>query len=125
MKPVLIIDDDPGVREFLQCLLIRGGYDVATLSDGESAAALCAQVQFYAVITDLYMPQTDGIETVKAVRQVAPALPIIGITGNQGWSDPCARAMRALGASALLSKPFDSQHLLDTLAGFADAPKSA
>jgi len=124
MKPILIIDDDADMREYLRCLLIRGGYDVATLPDGENAAALCAQVQFYAVITDLYMPQTDGIETVRAVRQVAPALPIIGITGKHGWSDPCARAMRALGASALLSKPFESQHLLDTLAGFAEAPKS-
>src|SRR5262245_30472481 len=116
MKSVLIIDDDPSIREYLRCLLIRGGYDVTTLPDGENAAALCAQVRFYAVITDLYMPQTDGIETVMAVRRVAPALPIIGITGKHGWSDPCARAMQALGASALLSKPFDSQYLLDTLA---------
>jgi CheY-like chemotaxis protein len=119
VKTVLVIDDDPTIRGYLGNLLERGGYGVVMLPDGEHAAGLCERGQFYAVITDLYMPNSDGIETVKAVRRAAPTLPIIGITGTpRHWSDPCARAMRALGASVLLSKPIDPRHLLDTLARF-------
>jgi len=124
MKPVLIIDDDPLIREYLRFMLARGGYDVVTLPHGENAADLCAQVQFHAVVTDLFMPNSDGIETVKAVRRVAPALPIIVVTGKAGdWFDSCARAMRAFGASVLLRKPFKSRQLLDALASFDAASR--
>jgi DNA-binding NtrC family response regulator len=66
------------------------------------------------VITDLYMPKTDGIETLQRIRNVAPKLPVIGLS-ELGCDDPCAKAMLLLGAFEVLSKPVDLRLLLAVL----------
>jgi CheY-like chemotaxis protein len=71
-----------------------------------------------AVLTALYMPECDGIETIATLRSMWPALPIIGMTVNAGVAeDPCSRAMRLFGAVAVIEKPIDREALLALLDG--------
>jgi CheY-like chemotaxis protein len=112
VQNVLVIDDDEDYLEYLVVLLTRGGYSAHALRHGRKLAETLRAQPFHAVITDLYMPDVDGIEVLLTIRQLAPALPVIGITGS---SDPSNRAMVALGANAVLSKPVDAADLLAAL----------
>lgn len=115
MAHILVIDDDAGFREYLSVLLERAGHTVRTLSSGVEAARDVAAGGFDAVLTDLYMPGADGIETIRALRAVAPGVPVICITGKVRLSsEPCRRIMQVLGAT-LLEKPIGRTELLGTL----------
>jgi len=62
MAKILVVDDDPGMREMLQSLLMEEGYDVTSIGDPVVALDLCREKPFDVVITDLKMPKIDGIE---------------------------------------------------------------
>jgi DNA-binding NtrC family response regulator len=116
MPSVLVIDDNEGCRAYLNALLSRSGYDVHELPDGRSIAAFLAATPVDAIITDLFMPGADGLETIRSVRQVAPRMPIIGITGAAWRMDDCyIRAMTILGAVAVLLKPLEGDAVLSAL----------
>ena len=115
MPNLLVIDDDEDYREYLTILLSRRGHRVRGLSTGKSLREAIAAERFDAVITDLYMPSVDGIEVVRAVKQVVPGLPVIGITGSGGGRDACSRAMVMLGAAVVLTKPIDPTALFEAL----------
>jgi len=105
---ILVIDDDKDFRHYLVTLLERAGYEVLTLQDGGRAKFTLTAERVDAVVTDLYMPNADGIEIVNLVRQSALAVPVIGISGSGlGTRDPCVEAMKVLGAKAVLMKPLD------------------
>jgi len=113
---VLVIDDDEQFRYYLVTLLERAGYDVFSLQDGSRAQALLVAEAVDAIVTDLYMPHTDGIEIVGIVKRHAPAVPVIGISGGGlRPEDPCLKAMKALGATVVLTKPLDMATFLRTL----------
>jgi len=115
MANILAIDDDEDFREYLTVMLERAGHTVRTLTNGASAAQVVAAGGIDAVLTDLYMPGADGIETIRALRAVVPNLPVICISGGS-WesSDPCLKIMQVLGA-VLLEKPLRRDELLNTL----------
>ena len=116
MATVLVIDDDRSFRDYLEILLRRAGYDVRSLGRAAEAVALVTGGGIDAVITDLYMPEVDGIETVRAIKRVAPDLPVICISGGYpDASDPCLNIVRVLGADAVLPKPMRPRDLLDRL----------
>src|SRR5882762_5784516 len=116
MPNILVIDDDPSFREYLTALLSRAGYEVRCLTSGAAVRDVVQAGGFDAVVTDLYMPNVDGIETLRSVKQVAPSMPVIGLSAGF-WSpfDPCHRAMTLLGAEAVLSKPLDGTAFLAVL----------
>ena len=116
MPRVLVIDDDQHFRHYLVALLERAGYEVLSLQDGQRASAVLETSTIDAIVTDLYMPNADGIEIVGMVRQRAPSVPVIGVSGGPLRArDPCIAAMKLLGAKTVLAKPLDAAAFLAVL----------
>jgi DNA-binding NtrC family response regulator len=116
MPSVLVIEDDEGCRAYLTTLLRRAGYRVHELPNGSGVGALLSTAPVDAVITDLVMPEVDGLETIRSVKRLAPALPVIGVTGAAFGPDDCyIRAMTVLGAAAVLLKPLEGEAVLSAL----------
>ena len=107
---VLVIDDDPGVLEALALLLAMEGFDVVEAESGAVAVAAARTDAFDIAITDLRMPGMSGTETLVALRQIHPSLPVIIASGflAEGVVAECLR----LGALACIRKPFDLEDLL-------------
>jgi len=111
---VLLVEDDPNVRAVVLRELVGRGYDVTEASDGESALerARRAVSPFDAVITDLAMPNMDGLALARHLGKSHPALPVLFISGH-----PDDQAMRDILESGrpLLQKPFTGEELIRRL----------
>jgi CheY-like chemotaxis protein len=114
MPKVLLLDDDDLFRHYLTALLERAGCEVKPLHNGVGVERAMAIEVFDAVVTDLYMPHSDGLETLRQVKRLSPSLPVIGITSGIP-DDPCARAMTVMGAEIVLTKPLDEGAFLTAL----------
>ena len=106
---VLVIDDDPGIRDFLQTLAMRQGYGVHTAVDGETALANLDRVRPDIITLDAVLPGMDGLETLRLIRKSQPEVPVIMLSGH-GQARTIVEAMR-LGASDFLRKPFEPEEL--------------
>ena len=104
MGKVLVVDDEQGMREFLTMLLEKQGHRVITAAEGEQALQLVAEQTPDLVISDLRMPNVDGIGLLAGIRKQYPELPVILVTAYAS-SDSTIQAMR-LGADDYISKPF-------------------
>ncbi len=80
---VLYIDDDEGLCRLAQRALSRRGFDVTTASRGSEGLALAASTRFDLVAVDHYMPEMDGLETLKRLRTLPTAPPVIYVTGSE------------------------------------------
>ena len=109
---ILIADDDPIVRSFLEALLTDAGYEVITASDGEKALAGVREHKPDLVILDLVMPYRDGFEVCRAIRSTPEvrSVPVIILSMKDRESD----ALKAfdLGADEFIRKPFNPLELL-------------
>ena len=113
MARILIVDDNDDIRSMLELILRREGFDVASARDGEQALALFAERAADIVITDLFMPERDGIETIVALRDRYPEAKIIAMSGWQSQRGPDYLAVaREIGAVGTLRKPFEPRELL-------------
>ena len=110
---ILVVDDDAGVREVLQSMLEAAGYSVAVAVNGREALAAMREGSFDCIITDLVMPEQEGIETIKMIRRDYPDLGIIAMSGAFGGD--YLRIASYLGAHATLSKPVQLPTLLATV----------
>ena len=108
-KPILIVDDEPIVRESLSDWLVSHGYDVATAEDGKQALEMIKTQDFGVVVMDLRLPGTDGIKVLKAAQKFKPELKGIIITAYPSVSSS-TRAIRT-GAYDYLIKPFAPEEL--------------
>ena len=79
---VLIVDDDPGVRNFLQMLLEVEGYEVFSAMDGNDALAVQREHPAAVVVMDIFMPHAEGIETIVKLREEFPQAGIIVMSGG-------------------------------------------
>jgi CheY-like chemotaxis protein len=114
---VVIIDDDPMVRETIQNILESVDYSVLTAKNGDEGLTLCEEHAPDVVITDIMMPEKDGIETISHLKLTNPDLSILAISGGGlGMRVPVLEIADNLGADRVLSKPFNNQVLLDTVA---------
>ena len=113
LSRVLVVDDDPGIRETMNDILTLEGFDVTVAPDGASAIALCRKVGFDVALLDIRMPGMDGVETLKALKAIAPDLRAVMITGFEA-GDLARRAMDA-GAEAVFHKPLDVASFLPLL----------
>ncbi|MBW2637262.1 MAG: sigma-54-dependent Fis family transcriptional regulator [Deltaproteobacteria bacterium] len=109
MVKILVVDDDQGMREFLEIMLTREGYDVSSAGDGNDALKLCKKNRFDLVITDLKMPKVDGIDVLKAIKENSPETMVILITAYAS-GDTAIAAMNE-GAYDYLEKNFDIEDL--------------
>lgn len=113
MPCVLVIDDDVAVRDMLRAMLKSAGYAVACASDGREGLKLLDTVQPQLVITDLVMPEQEGLETIRAMRERNPDLPIIAISGGLPGQDVDFLPVAGhLGANFTLKKPLLRGELL-------------
>jgi PAS domain S-box-containing protein len=109
-RTILVIDDDAAVSSLLQRILSGAGYRVLVASDGKKGMDVLERQPVDLVITDLVMPEQEGLETVTRLRVQRPTLPVIAISGAFGGSFLKAAGM--LGATATLAKPIAADALL-------------
>jgi DNA-binding NtrC family response regulator len=124
MTKILVIDDDAIVRTTLEHLLRDAGYEVASAEDGLRGMAMFRGEQPDLVITDIIMPEQEGIQTIAEMRKAKPDAKIIAISGSGRIANADFLKMaRSLGAMEVIAKPFDPDVLLaiveDCLAGRA------
>ncbi len=106
---VLVIDDDPGVRDYLEALVSRQGYQVFAVADGEKALEMLDETQPDLVTLDVVLPGMDGLELLRRLKQRLPEVPVVMLSGH-GHARTIVEAMR-LGASDFLRKPFEVEEL--------------
>lgn len=106
---VLVIDDDPGVREYMEALVSRQGYQVFAAADGEEALAKVADVQPDLITLDVVLPGIDGLATLGELKKKLPEVPVVMLSGH-GQARNIVEAMK-LGASDFLRKPFEVEEL--------------
>jgi CheY-like chemotaxis protein len=115
---ILLIDDDLLVRISVRAVLEGAGHSVTDADNGRSGLAAFGASRFDAVITDIIMPDMEGIETIRALRALDRQVPVLAMSGGgRGGSTDVLRAARALGADHVLHKPFEDDELLAALAG--------
>jgi hypothetical protein len=107
---ILVADDEDGVRGFLRTVLEQAGYEMAEAADGKEALKLVLNQRIDLVITDLVMPEREGIETIRELRRSNPELPIVAISG--AFHGGFLGVAEQLGADASLMKPLDPGALL-------------
>jgi CheY-like chemotaxis protein len=109
-KKILIVDDDWAVRELLKESLEFGGHSAVTVENGSQAYEQFRLNSFDMVFMDINMPKMDGIETVKAIRERHPDIPIIIMSGR---NDPeSIKEAFENGANDFLQKPFTPKTLM-------------
>lgn len=110
---ILIIDDDPGVRRMLVEMLRRDGYEVAEAEDGRAGMQRFREEPAALVITDVLMPEQEGLETLMQLRQASKSVKVIAISGGgRVGPDTYLNSALTLGADAILAKPFGRDELL-------------
>ncbi len=130
MANILIVDDDPAVQITIRLILERAGHHVTAAGDGHTGLALFEASRFDLLFLDIFMPGMDGLETMRHIRVLQPALPIIVISGRavapDAYAEPDFLKMATkLGAVASLQKPFRPDALLAAVDGcLTSAPRA-
>jgi CheY-like chemotaxis protein len=106
MACILVIDDDPVIRSLVSSLLEAKSHTVVLAANGRQGTTLFKDQKFDLVITDIVMPEQEGIETIGAIRRQNRSVPILAISGSRtiGESGDYLRAASALGATATLQR---------------------
>jgi len=111
---ILLVDDDPDLLKLISLRLISTGYRIRTADSGETALAAIAVARPSIVISDLRMPGIDGMQLFEAIHRQHPGLPVIILTAHGTIPDAVNATER--GVFGFLTKPFDSQELLQKVA---------
>ena len=113
---VLVIDDEAAMRALFSAVLREAGHDVYEAADGRAGLALYHQHRPELVITDIIMPNQEGIETIRLLHGENPAVKIIAVSGGGRIGDlDFLRIAKEFGAVATLAKPFRKQEFLALL----------
>jgi DNA-binding response OmpR family regulator len=117
---ILVIDDEEQIRAWMLLALSAAGYHVDEAADGEQGLTLARRQWFDLVITDLVMPEKEGVETIRELRELCPGTRIIAMTG--AFIGDFLKVVEKLGASATLTKPFSSAELLQQVRAVLEPP---
>lgn len=123
MPKILIIDDDEQVRALLFEILERAGFDIIEAVNGAQGLSLFRAQPADLVITDLIMPEKEGVETILELRQEFPNVRIVAMSG--GGRNSCRDYLQIasqLGARRTIAKPFSRQEILDAVSDALAAP---
>jgi DNA-binding response OmpR family regulator len=105
MAQILVIDDDPSIRATIEQILQSAGHTIISAVDGKEGIGLFRTNPADVVITDLYMPNQEGVETIRELRSRFPKVVIIAMSGRPTAGTMLSIAQK-LGAVAVLQKPF-------------------
>lgn len=124
MARILVIDDEPAMRQMLRHMLEGVGYEVMDAGDGVAGMDLFRQSPADLVVTDILMPERDGLELIRLLLREYPDVKIIATSGG-GRIRRADYLMPAqeFGAHRTLSKPFERQQLLDAVAELLEEPE--
>lgn len=109
MAKLLIVDDEPGIREMLEIYLNQEGYDVTCAADGDTALKYCRKTTFDVVIADIKMPRLDGINLLHKVKEFSPETVFIMITAFASFET--AKKSMEQEAYDYITKPFDVEDI--------------
>jgi Response regulator containing CheY-like receiver, AAA-type ATPase, and DNA-binding domains len=113
MARILIADDSPDLLQVLVMILRDAGHQTTAARDGQEALSLLKRIEFDVMITDIVMPNKEGMETIMEARRLVPGLKIIAMSGG-GWmsAQHYLDVASKLGASVVLTKPFSGDDVL-------------
>jgi len=116
MERILIIDDEPQIRSMLTLMLEREGYEVVEAPDGVDGIKIYRQNPADLIITDLIMPNKDGIGMIIDLKKEFPNVKIIAMSGG-GLNKPDGylKGAKKLGAACTLTKPIDREEMLEAV----------
>jgi DNA-binding response OmpR family regulator len=116
MHRVLIIDDEPHILLMLKKMLERSGYEVDLAANGVEGIDMFRKSNADLVITDIIMPEKEGLETIREMRRIKPDLKIIAMSGGGKVSaDNYLEIARIFGASKIIEKPFTQKEIISAV----------
>jgi DNA-binding response OmpR family regulator len=110
---VCVIDDDARLREAICSVLEHAGFAPVQASDGNIGFDVVAKVKPVVVVTDIIMPNREGIETIQALKQHFPKIPILAMSGSYSPGKNYLEWADAIGADDCLAKPFHPAALIE------------
>jgi YesN/AraC family two-component response regulator len=125
MARILIIDDEPQIRSMLKLMLERDGYEVAEAPDGIEGIRIYRRNPADLIITDLIMPNKDGIGMIIDLKKEFPNVKIIAMSGG-GLNKPegYLKGAKKLGAACTLTKPIDRDEMLRAIKNVLKSPST-
>ncbi len=117
MARILIVDDDISIRVLLREILTEAGHKVEEASDGRAGLRAYRKMTPDLVITDILMPEKDGVELIMELKELAAAVRIVAMSGGGRGLDAVfnLRMAKDFGATCQLVKPFNRQQVLDAV----------
>ncbi len=113
MQKILIIDDEPHILLMLKKMLERAGYEIDMASNGNEGLDIFRKAPTDMVITDIIMPEKEGLETIREMRRIRPELKIIAMSGGGKVSaENYLEIAKIFGASRVISKPFTQNEMI-------------
>ena len=116
MALILVIDDDDAMRRLIVRTLTAAKHKLVEAPNGVDGVKMVGELKPDAVITDILMPQQEGIQTIREIREMAPEIKIIAMSGGGSSHNLMfLDVARVFGADAVLAKPFKPGELKDTV----------
>jgi len=116
MKKILIIDDEPHILLMLKKMLERSGYEIELATNGVEGIELFKKIKPDLVITDIIMPEKEGLETIREMKRIKSDLRIIAMSGGGKVSaDNYLKIAKIFGASKLIAKPFAVKEMVSAV----------
>jgi DNA-binding response OmpR family regulator len=126
MSLILLIEDDTPLRRALRLGLERSGHEIVEAGNGREGIAAFKARSADIVVTDLIMPEVEGVETIRGLRALGARVPIIAISGGgRGSPRDYLQVARHLGANHVLAKPFEIDTLRTAIASLLAPPAEA
>jgi len=120
MAKILVIDDEQGIRNLLDTLLRRKGYDVVLAESGRQGLELFRRERPDVIVLDLKMPEMDGLTVLRQIQNLDPGKPVIILTG--AGTAEAEKQVRALGVTEYVEKEFSLHLLGDSLKRLLNNP---
>ncbi|MFC1467178.1 response regulator [Verrucomicrobiota bacterium] len=117
MKRILVIDDEPEIRELLKDKLERSGYEVAIASNGSEGVKIFRKNPADLIVTDIIMPEKEGVEVIQEMQSEYPNVKIIAISGGGQHTSMqfCLKLAKSLGAVHTFTKPFRLADIVEVI----------
>jgi CheY-like chemotaxis protein len=123
MARILVIDDDDLMRAFVVALLEKRHYSVVSANNGLAGIARVSDSEFDLVVTDMVMPDMEGLETIKHIRRHKPTIKILAVSGGGSTKGDYLKDASSVGANAVLAKPFEPAQFLKIVSDLTKASR--